>query len=221
MRPERPPFAAGLYAIVDLDTLEAAGARDPVEASRALIRGGCVALQLRAKQRPRRSTRPLAQVLRRLTREASIPLFINDDTKLAAEVDADGVHLGQQDGAVEQARRILRPHQRIGRSTHDLAQVREAAATAVSYLGYGPVYDTHTKAVADPVQGPEALRRACAAVDLPVVAIGGIGLPQAAAVAEAGAHALAAISAVLAAPDMVEAVRRITERFREARQARG
>ncbi len=218
MTPPRPPFSPGLYAILDLDTLARRGQAEPRRAAEALIRGGCVALQLRAKGRARDEVRPLAEALRQLAREASIPFYVNDDIRLAAEVDADGVHLGQHDGAVEPARSLLRPHQQMGRSTHDLHQLREAAASplAYSYLGFGPVYPTHTKADADPVQGLQTLAKACAAVALPVVAIGGVDLARAASVAAAGAHAAAAISGVLAASDIEATARRFTEAFRQA-----
>jgi thiamine-phosphate pyrophosphorylase len=221
MTPPGPPFSPGLYAILDLDTLAQRGHADPRRAAEALIRGGSVALQLRAKGRSRDGVRPLAEDLRQLAREASIPFYVNDDIQLAAEVDADGVHLGQHDGAVAHARSLLRPHQQVGRSTHDLDQLREAAASpaAYTYLGFGPVYPTRTKADADPVQGLQILAEACAAASLPVVAIGGVDLHRAAAVAAAGAHAAAAISAVLGASDLEATARRFTDAFGQARRS--
>ncbi len=205
-------FAPGLYAILDLGTL---GDRDPRDAAEALIRGGCVALQLRAKGRVAADLLPLAQELRRLCRAAGIPLFVNDDPRLAAQAGADGVHLGQQDGSLQDARRALGPTPAIGRSTHSLAQAVSAADTDVAYLGFGPVYPTRTKKDADPVQGLAALRDACAAVALPVVAIGGIRLENVGEVARAGARAAAVISAVLDAPDIAERAARFTETFRK------
>jgi len=205
-------FAPGLYAILDLDTL---GDRDPRAAAEAVIRGGCVALQLRAKGRAATDLLPLAQALRRLTRAAGIPYFVNDDPRLAAQAGADGVHLGQQDGSLPDARRALGPIPAIGRSTHSLTQAVTAAHTGVAYLGFGPVFPTRTKKDADPVQGLAALRDTCAAVALPVVAIGGIRLENVGEVARAGARAAAAISAVLNAPDIAERVARFTEAFRK------
>jgi thiamine-phosphate pyrophosphorylase len=134
-----------------------------------------------------------------------VPFFVNDDVATARECHAAGVHLGQQDLSVGEARRILAPGQLIGLSTHNADQALAATSLGVDYIGLGPVFPTDTKPDAEPVLGLDSLQRICARVTLPVVAIGGITRARATAVARAGATAAAAISAVLKARDIERA----------------
>lgn len=225
----RAPFRPGIYAILDLPTL---ADRPPLPVAEALLEGGAVALQLRAKDAlPAADLLPLARSLAALCRQADVPFLVNDDLTLAARCGAHGVHLGQTDAPPEAARALLGDAALVGLSTHTLDQVRRASRTSrasrtphaqavssepgtpgepgsprssdasVSYLGFGPVFATHTKAGADPVQGVAALAEACRATPLPVVAIGGITAHNVAQVASAGAHAAAAIGTLLRPAD--------------------
>jgi thiamine-phosphate pyrophosphorylase len=210
----------GFYAILDLDFL---ARREPTGVAVELLEGGCVALQLRAKHTPPGRLLPMTRRLVSLAHRYRVPLIVNDHVPLAAMAGADAVHLGQQDMDPREARRRLHPKQRIGLSTHTLDQARAASdlalahpALGIRYLGYGPVRVTTTKDTADDVQGLAALAAACAAVKLPVVAIGGLTLAEAAPVARAGATALAAISAVLGAADVEQASRALHRAFCEA-----
>jgi len=209
----------GYYAILDLSSL---AGREPTGLAVQLLDGGCVALQLRAKNTayPPGRLLPLARRLASLAHRYGVPFIVNDHVPLAAMAGADGVHLGQQDMDPVEARLRLHPKQHIGLSTHTLDQARTAAALALSrpelrirYLGYGPVRPTGTKQTADTPQGFDGLAAVCQAVDLPVVAIGGLTLDDAEAVARAGATALAAISAVLGAQDAEQAARELHSRF--------
>lgn len=215
--PSPPPFGQGLYAILDLSSL---AARDPLETAGALLSGGAVALQLRAKGRPG-SYDPLvlldlALALRRLARAHGVPFFVNDDLDLALASDADGVHLGQGDLPPEHARSRLLGSQRIGLSTHNLAQAQAALSRPVDYLGFGPVFPTRTKENPDPVQGLTSLAEVCKQVPLPVVAVGGLTVASAETVARVGAQAGAAIGAILGAPDPGAEARAFGETFRRA-----
>jgi thiamine-phosphate pyrophosphorylase len=205
-------LGSGLYAILDLGVLLG---RDPLAAAEALLLGGAVALQLRAKHASRSALEPLARKLRDRCRQAAVPFVINDDVTLAVLVDADAVHLGQQDDGIASARRRLAPGQRIGRSTHSLAQALRAVEESVDYLGFGPVFATRTKDRADPPVGLAALHEVCLRVPLPVVAIGGLNVGCAADVARAGARAAAAIDGLLRAPDLALAARQFGEAFSE------
>lgn len=210
-----PPFGRGLYAILDLATL---GARDPLRAAGALLGAGAVALQLRAKGQEN-ALDPLVLLdltvaLRRLARSRGVPFFVNDDLDLAIATEADGVHLGQSDLTPEVARTRLVPSQRIGLSTHSLAQAQAAQSRPVDYIGFGPVFPTRTKAHPEPVQGLPALTAVCRQVTLPVVAIGGLSGATAADIARAGAHAGAAIGSILGAPDLGVAAQRFSDAFR-------
>jgi len=188
-------MVSGFYAVLD---------RDDEALARALVSVARV-LQVRIKPGDAADIVRVARMARRVCDEAGAKLVVNDRIDIALAVGADGVHLGQTDLALADARRIA-PTLVIGVSTHDLAQVR--AGAGADYLGYGPVFATRTKANPDPVQGLEALRAAVdAARGTPVVAIGGITPPDAASVYATGAAAICAISAVNGAPDVVAAAR--------------
>jgi len=188
-------MVSGFYAVLD---------RDDEALARALVSVARV-LQVRIKPGDAADIVRVARMARRVCDEAGAKLVVNDRIDIALAVGADGVHLGQTDLPLADARRIA-PTLAIGVSTHDLAQVR--AAAGADYLGYGPVFATRTKANPDPVQGLEALRAAVdAARGTPVVAIGGITPADAASVYATGAAAICAISAVNGAPDVVAAAR--------------
>jgi len=173
---------AGFYAVLD---------RDDAELARTLCAHASV-LQVRIKTG---DPMPAARMARRVTRAAGVALIINDRIDVALAVEADGVHLGQTDLPLAEARRITaRVPLVIGVSTHDLDQVR--AAAGADYLGFGPVFPTTTKANPDPVRGLELLAAAVRATKLPIVAIGGITPDRAAGVAATGAAAACAIAAV-------------------------
>jgi thiamine-phosphate pyrophosphorylase len=134
-------------------------------------------------------------------------LIVNDraDTLL---IDADGVHLGQHDLSVPQARAVVGPGKIIGLSTHNLLQVSAAARTeGVDYIGYGPIFPTGSKENPDPVQGLDGLRAVRASCSIPIVAIGGISAVTMPAVLEAGADAVAMIGEIVRARDVEAKVR--------------
>ncbi len=165
-------------------------------------------LQLRSKSDDR-TTVALARQLAAMCREAAIPFVMNDRVDLAILVGADGVHLGQHDLPLADARRLFKGP--IGVSTHDLLQARAADAAGADLVAFGPIFSTQTKADADPTVGLSALVDVCEAVDANVVAIGGIGLDDAHAVRNAGAHLVAAISAVCGAEHPEASARRFHE----------
>jgi len=185
----------GFYAVID---------RDDEALAEALVSSARV-LQVRIK--PRRG-RPdpaevvrIARMARRICDAVGAALIVNDRIDVALAAGADGVHLGQADLPIGEARRISRDLW-IGISTHDLAQVRAACEAGADYLGFGPVFATATKANPDPVQGIAGLRAAvAAAAGRPVVAIGGITAANVDDIYGTGAHALCAISAVNDARD--------------------
>lgn len=127
-------------------------------------------------------------------------------------VDADGVHLGQDDLPVEEARKLMGGSRIIGVSTHSVEQARAAQSAGADYIGFGPIFTTTTKD-AGPHQGIEGLREVRKAVTLPVIAIGGINTANLEKVLRAGADGVAVISAILAAPDLHEAARGMVDRI--------
>jgi len=191
-----------LYAIVDVAVCARAG-RAPLEVAAAYLSGGARLLQLRAKDLPGGAFLELAEAVARAAGATAATVVVNDRVDVARTAGL-GVHLGQDDLPVAAARAILGPDALIGLSTHTAAQLGEALAQPVSYVAYGPIFATATKAHPDPVVGLAGLAVAAAAArgaGLPLVAIGGITLATAAAVRAAGASSVAVISDLLAGPD--------------------
>jgi thiamine-phosphate pyrophosphorylase len=195
----------GLYAIIDPEACR----RPPLAVAEAVLRGGCAALQLRAKRFTDAEFLALGRELVRACRTVGVPFFVNDRVALVGELGADGVHVGQTDLAVEEVRRVVGPGVRIGVSTHSMAQARDAERLGADVIGFGPVFATKSKLDPDPVVGVEGVREVCRAVSIPVIAIGGITELNAAEVAGAGVSLVAVISAVCAADEPEGAARRL------------
>jgi thiamine-phosphate pyrophosphorylase len=190
-----------VYFIVDpLDT-----GRDPVELARAMLAGGARLLQLRLKGVASGELVAIARRIRELTAAAGARLVINDRVDVALAVEADGVHLGQEDVPVAEARRLLGPERWIGFSTHSEAQLDAAAGRGADYLSLGPIFATTSKSAADPVIGCARLRAVRPRITEPLVAIGGITAATASEVLAAGADAVGVIAAVVRAPDVARA----------------
>jgi thiamine-phosphate pyrophosphorylase len=168
------------------------------ETARAAIAGGADVIQLRDKPVPDDELLALAAELRDLTDETGRILIINDRPDIAAIVGADGVHLGQHDLPIAEARRLLRPGAIVGRSTHSLAQAHAAVAEGADYVAVGPIFETATKD-AGPVVGLQLLREVAGQISLPIVAIGGINADNARSVMDAGASLVAVCHAINAA----------------------
>ena len=162
--------------------------------------------QLRVKTPETRTLYEMATSLCPLVREGGGTLIVNDRCDVAAAVGADGVHLGQEDLPLADARGELGPGKLIGISTHNLAQAIEAEADGADYIGFGPIFPTTTKENPDPVVGVAGLREVRARVRIPIVAIGGINAGNIRQVIAAGADCVAVVSAILAAPDPKAAI---------------
>lgn len=189
--------AATLYGILDF---EYTGEAAVTEAAGDLIEGGVGIIQLRAKSLSIYSIRRIARDLLPLARAASIPLIVNDFPEVAAEVGADGVHLGQDDGSLADARKILGPDVLIGRSTHSPEQARQAESEGFDYIGFGPLYATPTKP-GRPAIGLDHVANVVQQAGLPVFCIGGINRRTLPDVVAAGAKRIVAVSAILQASD--------------------
>ena len=207
----------GLYAITpdDADTARlAARVRAALEGGDP---GGWAALQYRSKFASRALRREQARSLAALARAKGIPFIINDDLDLALEIEADGAHLGREDGDLAGARRRI-PGKLLGASCYDsLERARAAVAAGADYVAFGSVFPSATKPGA--VRAPLTLFREAAALGVPLVAIGGIGLENAAEVIRAGAHALAVLSGLFDAPDIAARARAFTRLFTLQQQA--
>ena len=189
-------LSAKLYAITDTQFSNCSHA----EIVAQLLSGGTKLIQLRDKEASAKEMMDAARACLELTRAAGARLIINDRVDVALVTDADGVHLGQDDLKVAEARALLGPDKIIGVSTHSLAQVEAALTTSTNYLAIGPIFSTTTKLNPDPVVGLALLRQARQLTSLPLVAIGGITLATAPAVIAAGADSVAVISALYPPP---------------------
>ncbi|HQR32938.1 MAG TPA: thiamine phosphate synthase [Blastocatellia bacterium] len=161
-----------------------------------MLAGGARLIQLRDKEASAKELLDAARACLALTRPAGARLIINDRVDVALTSGADGIHLGQEDLAVEEAREILGEDKIIGVSTHSLDQFKAALETSANYIAVGPVFPTKTKENPDPVVGLDLVRQAKLITDRPLVAIGGISVERAADVIAAGADSVAIISAL-------------------------
>jgi thiamine-phosphate pyrophosphorylase len=202
-----------LYVILDG---QASGGRRLDELLDAVLAGGCRIVQLREKTMPPAGLFPLAQALRRRCREAGALFIVNDRVDLALAVEADGAHVGQDDLPAREARRLLPPPMILGVSTHNADQARRARDDGADYVAVGSMFPTGSK-IGFELVGPELVRRVRADIPVPLVAIGGITRDNLSRVIEAGADAVAVISAIGNARDPAAAVREFLETIRSAR----
>lgn len=203
-----------LYVILDRGL---AGGRELGPLLDAVLEGGCRVVQLRDKTLPLNDLYPVARALRRRCREAGCLFIVNDRVDLALALEADGVHVGQDDLPARDTRRLLRPGMILGVSTHDESQARLARDDGADYVAVGSMYPTGSKTGFNLV-GPDLLRRVRPEIPVPLVAIGGITLDNVGEVIRAGADAVAVISAVSKAADPAAAARRFLEAIRAARE---
>jgi thiamine-phosphate pyrophosphorylase len=204
----------GLYLVTDE---RLSRGRPTTEIVRAAIRGGVDAVQLRGKDLPIREQLALGQALRAITREASVLFIVNDRLDLALALDADGVHVGQDDLHADVVRRIVGLGRIVGVSAATIAEARAARDEGADYIGVGPIWGTATKADAGEAVGPGLIATLKGAVDLPMVGIGGIGAGNAAEVIAAGGDGVAVVSAIVAADDPEAAARDLKARIVAAR----
>jgi len=194
--------------------------RSTREVVEAAIAGGVDVVQLREKDRSARERYHLGRKLRTLTREAGVTFVVNDRVAIAQAVDADGVHLGDEDLPVSVAREILGADAVVGRSVSFVEDAVAAERAGADYLGVGAVYSTGSKDDIDDDEyaiGPERVADIAAAVDIPVVGIGGVDADNAGPVVEAGADGVAVITAITRADDPEAATRELGEAVEDAR----
>ncbi len=195
---------ARLYVLLATDLCR----RSVPETARLAIRGGAEMLQLRAKDKdmPDGEFLKLALELRELTGEFGTIFIINDRPDIAVKAGADGLHIGQEDISVEEARQLLGSDGLIGVSAHNVRQARQAQAHGADYLGIGPIFPTGTKAHARPV-GTQLIEQVMGEINIPFFAIGGIDTGNIREVLDAGATRVAVCSAIVSQEDVLGATR--------------
>lgn len=187
-----------LYAVTDRRWLGDSTLEQQVEEA---LKGGATFVQLREKQLDKKSFYREAVSLKKLCRKYGVPFVIDDDVELALESGADGVHIGQSDMALLDAREKLGPEKMIGVSARTVEEALEAERNGADYLGVGAVFSTSTKPDAVDVS-LETLRKICESVSIPVVAIGGIGTENLPKLAGTGIAGVAVVSALFAAENI-------------------
>jgi thiamine-phosphate pyrophosphorylase len=211
--PSARPLLQGLHVILDPSVLKG---RSVVDALKEAGAGGARLFQYRDKTATGREAYRHATQLRRAAADIGALFLVNDRCDLALAVEADGVHLGQDDLPLALARSIMGPGKLIGVSTHTPAQVIEATSQGADYLGFGPIFATGTKPDHEPVVGIDGLAAIRRLTPLPVFAIGGVTLSTIEAVTKAGANGVALISAICMSPDITGTVREFMKRVERA-----
>jgi thiamine-phosphate pyrophosphorylase len=193
--------------------------RPMLEVMEQAILGGADIIQLRDKKSSKREVLQKARALRELTRRYGVTFIVNDHIDIALAVDADGIHLGQDDLPLSEARKIV-GNKMIGISTHKIEEARQAEREGADYIGAGPVFPTQSK---EDVVAPVTtgyIRQVAAEIRIPFVAIGGIKLHNVDQVLEAGATRICAISEIVGAEDVKSVCEQFRAKIRAARAAR-
>lgn len=199
-----------LYAVTDRAWVGRQSLYEQVEAA---LKGGATCVQLREKELEEEAFLEEAMALAALCRRYGVPFFINDNVEIAIRCGADGIHVGQEDMEAAQVRRRVGADMMIGVSVHSVEEALEAVKNGADCLGVGAMFSTSTKTDVD-VLSRETLRDICAAVSIPVVAIGGIGKGNISRLAGTGVDGVALVSAIFAAED-IESECRLLRRLSE------
>jgi thiamine-phosphate pyrophosphorylase len=198
-----PHQLSGLYVILDPLVCPDRPLADVLKDAAA---AGVKIFQYRNKAASMKEAYAEALALRKIASDLSVTFIVNDRCDVALAVEADGVHLGQEDLPFDLARKVMGPNKLIGLSTHNADQVKEAEWLKPDYIGFGPIFKPGSKQDHDPVVGVEGLTRVRSLTSLPIFAIGGITVDQVGEVMKAGANGVAVISAILKAPVTRQAV---------------
>ena len=212
MKPEMKPLDLLLYLVLDPDLC--GGPEGMVRTARLAAESGATVVQLRAPSWKKRQWLETARELKSVLQPLGVPLIINDHIDIALAVDADGVHVGQDDLPADEVRRLIGTDKWLGLSVTNAAQLAEVPVESVDYLGIGPVYPTGTKSDAAPVVGVPAFAELVAASRLPVVAIGGIQASNCQSLMQAGAKGVAVVSAICGQVDPARATKVLLEKLR-------
>ena len=206
--------AMTLYAVTDRTWVEDTTLMDQVKEA---LEGGITFLQLREKHLSKEEFIKEAREMKELSKEYKVPFVINDNIEVALAVDADGVHIGQDDMSVEEARKLLGEDKIIGVSAHNVEEAIKAQKGGADYLGVGAVCATSTKKDAN-VVSKEEIKKICHTVEIPVVAIGGIKKENIKTLEETDVDGVAVVSAIFAAKDIKKDTKQLRGLVEEMKQ---
>lgn len=193
-----------LYCITDEGLSKG---RDNIEVANELLRADIEIIQYRAKKKSMKGKYEECRKIRELTAERGVTFIVNDHIDLALAVEADGVHIGQDDLPIEVVRRLIGDKMIIGLSTHSPEEIEKGVRAGADYLGVGPVFSTSTKEDALPPLGLDYLRDVADKIKIPFVVIGGITEANIGSVRESGAECICLISEIVGAEDIGEKIR--------------
>ena len=205
LRKDKVERLPGLYVIVDTGWLKG---RKHTEVARQVIKGGAKTIQIRCKERSTKEFLVIAGDLKKICAENGVLFIVNDSLEVALAVNADGLHVGQEDMPVAEVKKLLPIDMILGCSVTTVEEAQKAKQNGADYLGVGAIYATATKESAKAV-GVGRIKEIKKSVDLPIVAIGGINKTNLSQVIKAGADAAAVISAILGAGDIEKAAREL------------
>jgi thiamine-phosphate pyrophosphorylase len=206
-----------LYVIIDEGLLGGQSVNDLIEDA---IRGGADAIQYRAKRLSKKQYHEKALSLLPITRYHNVPFFVNDHLDIALAISSDGVHLGQNDLPLPEARRLMPDRMMLGVSTHSLAEASKAVKDGPDYIAIGSVFPTTTKENPEAIIGTELIRSVKNAVgEIPLVAIGGINVGNVAEVIRSGADGVAVASAVVRSASPSTAAKELKRQILAARKS--
>lgn len=202
-----------LYLVTDSGL---AGSRTIEDIVFAAIQGGVDVVQYREKNGTTRRMMEEASKVLKICRANHVPLIVNDRVDVALAIDADGVHVGQDDMLAGDVRRLIGPQKILGVSVGNLAEMEQAVKDGADYVGASPIYATPTKPEADKPMGLEGLKKMAEICPLPIVAIGGINQTNLIDIIHAGAAGAAVISAIVTAEDIRLAAQRLKQEIKKA-----
>lgn len=200
-----------LYLCTDRSLMKTETLAETVEQA---ILGGCSVVQLREKECDTKEFFQMAKGIKQVTDKYNIPLIINDRIDIMLAVDAAGVHLGQEDMPLKEARRIVGENKIIGVSAHNLTEAQKAWEEGADYLGVGAIFGTKTKKNTVDTS-IDTLKEICEKVKIPVVAIGGVGLSNIPCLKGTGISGVAVVSAIMAAENVKEAAAELVKKVGE------
>lgn len=203
-----------LYAVTDRSWLCERQLADDVEKA---LEGGVTFLQFREKELGDEAFLEEARKIQALAKKFHVPFLVNDRVEIAKACDADGVHVGQEDAGVAYARQVLGPDKIVGASAHNVEEAVEAEQQGADYLGVGAVFGSETKKNVSSMP-KETLKAICEAVDIPVVAIGGISMENIGQLRGTGIEGVAVVSAIFSKKDIKQAANKMLQKIKEVLQ---
>jgi thiamine-phosphate pyrophosphorylase len=201
-----------LYVIADK---RICGNRDIESVVSESINGGAEMIQYRDKESDDNRFLKTASQLQAICKARNIPFIVNDRVEIAVKIDADGVHVGQEDMPLFEVRKKVSPDKIIGVSATSIQQVKEAEENGTDYIGIGPIFNTLSKEIKEPV-GLEIIREAKACLKIPFYAIGGINLDNLDSLIQTGVSRIAVISAIILSDDIKSTTAKLLDKLKEA-----